>query len=67
MGAALAVGTRFASRWVRGHRIIDVIEPGVRYIVNDVDAAIAFYRDNLGFPLELFEPVRPEARLSQPS
>jgi hypothetical protein len=21
----------------------------VRYIVNDVDAAIAFYRDNLGF------------------
>jgi hypothetical protein len=30
----------------------------VRYIVNDVDEAIAFY------PVELFEPTRAEARLS---
>lgn len=57
----------------------------VRYIVDDVDAAIAFYRDRLGFrelmhqgigarqvmiedpagnPVELFEPLRAEARLS---
>jgi catechol 2,3-dioxygenase-like lactoylglutathione lyase family enzyme len=49
----------------------------VRYIVDDVDAAIAFYRDNLGFtevmhpapsgnPVELFEPTVPEARLAGP-
>ena len=32
----------------------------VRYIVHDVDAAIAFYRQHLGF----HEPILPEARLS---
>ena len=42
----------------------------VRYIVNDVDAAIAFYTQQLGFaedpsgnPVELFEPILPEAKL----
>jgi len=28
----------------------------VRYIVNDVDVAIPFYTDMLGFKIELFEP-----------
>ena len=48
----------------------------VRYIVDDVDAAIAFYtgqleftevvhpvEDRSGNPIELFEPTIPEARL----
>ena len=47
----------------------------IRYIVDDVSAAIAFYRDELGFRedlvadpagnlVELFEPLRPEAGLA---
>lgn len=36
----------------------------VRYIVNDVDAAIAFYRDNLGFR-EVMHPAPPFAMLSR--
>jgi len=35
----------------------------VRYIVNDVDAAIAFYRDNLGFS-EVMHPAPAFAMLS---
>ena len=36
----------------------------VRYIVNDVDAAIAFYRDNLGFA-EVMHPAPAFAMLSR--
>ena len=36
----------------------------VRYIVDDVDAAIAFYRDNLGFT-EIMHPVPTFAMLSR--
>ena len=36
----------------------------VRYIVNDVDAAIAFYRDNLGFT-EVMHPAPAFAMLSR--
>ena len=36
----------------------------VRYIVNDVDAAIAFYRDNLGFT-EMMHPAPAFAMLSR--
>jgi catechol 2,3-dioxygenase-like lactoylglutathione lyase family enzyme len=36
----------------------------VRYIVNDVDAAIAFYRDNLGFT-ELMHPTPAFAMMSR--
>ena len=36
----------------------------VRYIVNDVDAAIAFYRDNLGFT-EVMHPAPAFAMLSK--
>ena len=36
----------------------------VRYIVNDVDAAIAFYRDNLGF-VEVMHPAPAFAMLSR--
>jgi catechol 2,3-dioxygenase-like lactoylglutathione lyase family enzyme len=41
----------------------------VRYIVDDVDAAIEFYCAQLGFhevmhPIELFEPTRSEAKLA---
>jgi catechol 2,3-dioxygenase-like lactoylglutathione lyase family enzyme len=36
----------------------------VRYIVNDVDVAIAFYRDNLGFA-ELMHPAPAFAMLSR--
>ena len=36
----------------------------VRYIVNDVDAAIAFYRDNLGFA-EVMHPAPSFAMLSR--
>jgi catechol 2,3-dioxygenase-like lactoylglutathione lyase family enzyme len=36
----------------------------VRYIVNDVDAAIAFYRDNLGFT-ELMHPAPAFAMMSR--
>ena len=36
----------------------------VRYIVNDVDAAIAFYRDNLGFA-EVMHPAPAFATLSR--
>jgi catechol 2,3-dioxygenase-like lactoylglutathione lyase family enzyme len=37
---------------------------GVRYIVNDVDAAIAFYRDRLGFQ-EVMHPAPPFAIVSR--
>ena len=36
----------------------------VRYIVNDIDAAIAFYRDNLGF-VEVMHPAPAFAMLSR--
>jgi catechol 2,3-dioxygenase-like lactoylglutathione lyase family enzyme len=36
----------------------------VRYIVNDVDAAVAFYRDQLGFHLDM-RPAPPFAMLSR--
>jgi catechol 2,3-dioxygenase-like lactoylglutathione lyase family enzyme len=36
----------------------------VRYIVNDVDAAIAFYTEQLGFKLEM-HPAPPFAMLSR--
>jgi catechol 2,3-dioxygenase-like lactoylglutathione lyase family enzyme len=36
----------------------------VRYIVDDVDAAIAFYRDQLGFELDM-HPAPPFAMLSR--
>jgi catechol 2,3-dioxygenase-like lactoylglutathione lyase family enzyme len=36
----------------------------VRYIVNDVDAAIPFYVDHLGFKLEM-HPAPPFAMLSR--
>jgi catechol 2,3-dioxygenase-like lactoylglutathione lyase family enzyme len=36
----------------------------VRYIVNDVDAAIAFYRDLLGFEVDM-RPAPPFAMLSR--
>jgi catechol 2,3-dioxygenase-like lactoylglutathione lyase family enzyme len=36
----------------------------VRYIVNDVDAAIAFYRDQLGFA-EVMHPAPAFAMLSR--
>jgi catechol 2,3-dioxygenase-like lactoylglutathione lyase family enzyme len=36
----------------------------VRYIVDDVDAAIAFYRDRLGFDLDM-HPAPPFAMLSR--
>jgi catechol 2,3-dioxygenase-like lactoylglutathione lyase family enzyme len=36
----------------------------VRYIVDDVDAAIAFYRDHLGFAVEM-RPAPPFAMLSR--
>lgn len=36
----------------------------VRYIVRDVDAAIAFYRDHLGFKLDM-HPAPPFAMLSR--
>jgi catechol 2,3-dioxygenase-like lactoylglutathione lyase family enzyme len=37
---------------------------GVRYIVNDVDAAISFYRDHLGFDLDM-HPAPTFAMLSK--
>ena len=40
------------------------MESSVRYIVNDVDAAIEFYRDTLEFDLEL-HPAPGFARLSR--
>jgi catechol 2,3-dioxygenase-like lactoylglutathione lyase family enzyme len=40
------------------------MESSVRYIVNDVDAAIEFYRDTLDFDLEL-HPAPGFARLSR--
>jgi catechol 2,3-dioxygenase-like lactoylglutathione lyase family enzyme len=36
----------------------------IRYIVNDVDAAIAFYTERLGFTLEM-HPAPPFAMLSR--
>jgi hypothetical protein len=35
----------------------------VRYIVGDVDAAVAFCTNHLGSAQELFEPILPEAKL----
>jgi len=29
----------------------------IRYMVNDIDAAVAFYTDNFGNPIELFQPA----------
>ena len=34
----------------------------VRYIVDDVDAAIAFYTERLGFTVELAAPASPCSR-----
>ena len=39
----------------------------VRYIVNDVDEAIAFYSEHLGFHEELGVPVKIRSQGSQPS
>lgn len=39
-------------------------EVAIRYLVEDVDAAVAFYRDRLGF--ELFQPVGARARVLDP-
>jgi catechol 2,3-dioxygenase-like lactoylglutathione lyase family enzyme len=39
-----------------GERVV-VQKPTVRYFVDDIDAAIGFYRDRLGFEEELSNPV----------
>jgi catechol 2,3-dioxygenase-like lactoylglutathione lyase family enzyme len=40
------------------------VDVSVRYIVDDVDAAIEFYRDRLGFDVDM-HPVPGFARLSR--
>jgi catechol 2,3-dioxygenase-like lactoylglutathione lyase family enzyme len=55
---------------VGGKEVSPMATVSVRYIVDDVDAAIAFYCGNLGFT-EVMHPApafatRPEARLDAP-
>jgi catechol 2,3-dioxygenase-like lactoylglutathione lyase family enzyme len=47
----------------RIRREVEAMTVNVRYIVDDVDAAIVFYRDRLGFQVEM-HPAPPFAMLS---
>jgi catechol 2,3-dioxygenase-like lactoylglutathione lyase family enzyme len=41
------------SKYMKSQHTADTTFYGVRYIVNDVDAAVSFYKDLLGFTVEM--------------
>jgi catechol 2,3-dioxygenase-like lactoylglutathione lyase family enzyme len=66
---ATAGGSRDAARRARALRLVELREDpmttvSVRYIVDDVDEALAFYTDQLGFAVDM-HPAPPFAMLSR--